>query len=109
MPAGRKNPYEGAFLEGRYANYFEIGHNAFEFLLDFGQMYLEGPEARMHTRIVTSPIFAKKLAETLNRALCQYEQAHGSVPDEVGEAESEARSDNLRHLRALKTPKDSGF
>jgi len=104
MQGGRKGPYGGDTLEGRYANYFEIGHNAFEFLLDFGQMYFEGPEAQMHTRIVTSPIFAKKLAETLNRALWQYEQAHGFVPDEVEEAESEARPDNLRHLRAVKNP-----
>lgn len=106
MPCGRKGP--GA-LEGRYANYFEIGHNAFEFLVDFGQLYFEEPEAQMHTRVVTSPIFAKKLAETLNRALCQYEQAHGPLPDEAREAESEARPDNLRHLRALKDPRDPGF
>jgi hypothetical protein len=57
----------------------------------------------MHTRIVTSPIFAKQLAGTLNRALCQYEQAHGPVPDEAEEADAEARPDNLRHLRVLKT------
>jgi hypothetical protein len=25
--------------EGRYANYFQIGHNAFEFIIDFGQGY----------------------------------------------------------------------
>jgi len=91
-------------LEGRYANYFEIGHNAFEFLLDFGQWYFEGPEGRMHTRIVTSPMFARRLAETLNRALFQYEQLHGPVPDEAGNPDGEARGDNLRHLHALKTP-----
>jgi len=104
MQGSRKNVVEGDSLERRYANYFEIGHNAFEFLFDFGQMYFEGPEAQMHTRIVTSPIFAKQLAETLNRALYQYEQAHGLMPDEAGEADSEAQPDNLRHLRALKTP-----
>jgi len=25
-------------LEGRYANYFQVGHNAVEFVLDFGQL-----------------------------------------------------------------------
>ena len=94
---------------GRYANYFEVGHNAFEFLLDFGQLYSEEPEAQMHTRIITSPIFAKQLAETLNRALYQYEQAYGPVPDKAGEADAEAWPDNLRHLRPLKTPEDMGF
>jgi len=104
MQGGRNGSFEGHSVEGRYANYFEIGHNAFEFLLDFGQMYFEGPEGQMHTRIVTSPIFAKQLAETLNRALYQYEQTHGTVPNEVGEADSKARPDNLRYFRTLKTP-----
>jgi hypothetical protein len=31
-------------LEGKYANYFKVGHNAFEFILDFGQLYLETQE-----------------------------------------------------------------
>jgi hypothetical protein len=37
--------------EGRYANFFQIGHNAAEFLLEFGQ-----EEGRIiHTRIYMSP------------------------------------------------------
>jgi hypothetical protein len=99
-----QGPGVGDPLEGRYANYFEIGHNAFEFLLDFGQLYFEAPEGRMHTRIVTSPLYAKQLAEVLHRALSQYEQIHGPVPDEAGEADGEARTDNIRHIHALKTP-----
>ena len=30
-------------LEGRYANYFKVGHNEFEFVMEFGQFY-EGSE-----------------------------------------------------------------
>jgi hypothetical protein len=104
MPHRAQGPGKGDSMEGRYANYFEIGHNAFEFLLDFGQFYSEAPEGRMHTRIVTSPLYAKQLAEVLNRALSQYEQIHGPVPDEAGEAHAEARTDNIRHIHALKTP-----
>ena len=26
-------------LQGRYANYFKVGHNAFEFVFDLGQYY----------------------------------------------------------------------
>lgn len=94
----------GDLLEGRYANYFEVGHNAFEFLVDFGQLYFEAPEGRMHTRIVTSPIFAKRLAEVLNRALSQYEQIHGPVPGAAEEADGDVRTDNIRNIHALKTP-----
>src|SRR5690349_1006835 len=31
-------------LDGRYSNYLTIGHNAFEFLFDFGQFYIGSEE-----------------------------------------------------------------
>jgi len=57
--------------EGRYANYFQIGFNAHEFVIDFGQQYLPDPE-RIHTRIVTSPSSARTLAELLTNTLQRY-------------------------------------
>jgi hypothetical protein len=55
----------GKKIEGRYANYFMVGHNAFEFVIDFGQYYSENEEAEPCTRIVTSPCYARELLETL--------------------------------------------
>lgn len=98
-----QSPGNADLLKGHYANYFEVGHNAFEFLLDFGQLYFEGSEGRMHTRIITSPIFAKRLAEVLNRALSEYEQAHGRVLGETDDPDGDKMA-NIRHMRALKTP-----
>ncbi len=69
-------------LEGRYANYFEVGYNAFEFILDFGQRYPEG--AKSHTRIVTSPVYAKAFLETLRDSVSKYEQHFGAIEREVG-------------------------
>jgi hypothetical protein len=69
-------------IEGRYANYFKVGHNAFEFLLDFGQLYPEGKEAGLHTRIIASPIYAKALFETLRESIGRYEQTFGAIPKE---------------------------
>ena len=43
-------------LEGRYANYFKVGHNAVEFIFDFGQHYPETDEAELYTRVITSPV-----------------------------------------------------
>jgi hypothetical protein len=103
MPKRSQTPGNGDLFEGRYANYFEIGHNAFEFLLDFGQLYCEEPEGRMHTRIVTSPMFAKRLAAVLNRALRQYEQQHGQIPSEAEESDGDG-AENIRHIHAHKTP-----
>jgi hypothetical protein len=98
MRYGSKGPGNGEILEGRYANYFEIGHNAFEFLLDFGQCYFEEPDSRMHTRIVTSPMFAKRLADSLNQALAQYERTHGRIPGDAEEPDGDVRAGNIRHI-----------
>jgi hypothetical protein len=63
-------------LEGRYSNTFRIGYNAYEFVLDFGQIHPPGRE-RMHTRIVTSPSSAKDLSELLQDSLGEHEQKYG--------------------------------
>ena len=68
-----------------YANYVVVGHNAFEFVIDFGQMYEGADEPRMHTRIVTTPVHAKAMLETLRIAIEAFEAAHGGIP-EVQEA-----------------------
>lgn len=69
-------------LEGRYANYFKIGHNAFEFVLDAGQFYPESEEAELCARIITPPIYAKTLLKTLQGAIEHYEQTFGVIPGE---------------------------
>lgn len=71
-------------LEGRYANYFEIGHNAFEFILDFGQLHAEKEYAAIHTRIITGPAYAKALLRTLASAIEEFEKAYGAIRDEEG-------------------------
>lgn len=65
--------------EGRYANYFEVGHNAVEFLLDFGQFYPDSNQQQLHTRIVTGPVYAKTLLETLRESIDRYERTFGAI------------------------------
>lgn len=67
--------------EGRYSNYFKVGFNSFEFLLDFGQAYDGSPAALQHTRIVTGPAYAKALAHILLDSLAAYEQTYGAIPE----------------------------
>lgn len=74
---------DGRHLQGWYANYFEVGHNQFEFVLDFGQCGPESEATHLHTRIITSPIYAKALLVTLRDSIDRYEQAFGSI--ELGE------------------------
>ena len=74
-----EHPEDTQLLEGRYANYFKVGHNAIEFLLDFGQFFPERERAQLHTRIITSPIYAKALLETLQGSIDRYEQTFGTI------------------------------
>jgi hypothetical protein len=72
--ASRCRPH--ALSKGVYANYFEVGHTAFEFVLDFGQTYAT-KKARCHTRIVTSPTYARALLQTLTEAVEEYSRRFG--------------------------------
>jgi hypothetical protein len=66
-------------IERKYANYFEIGHNSYEFLFDFGQQYADGKREQMHTRMVASPLYAKELLQVLKDSIEQYEQKFGEI------------------------------
>ena len=77
-----ERPEEGTCLEGRYANFLKVGHNAFEFVFDFGQFYARDGRARIHTRVATNPIYAKAMLETLAEAIDHYEQSFGAIRTE---------------------------
>jgi hypothetical protein len=62
-----------------YANYCEVGHNAFEFLIDFGQFRPEAEMVRVHSRIVAGPVVAKLFARLLAEAVGRFEEAHGVI------------------------------
>lgn len=66
-------------LEERYANYFKVGYNEFEFVIDFGQFYHGDEDMRMHTRIITCPAYMKVLLEILGKSIEEYERAYGNI------------------------------
>ena len=78
----RELPRDAAKREGKYANYFKVGHNAFEFVIDFSQFYPESEKAELCVRIITPPIYAKTLLKTLRGAIEYYEQTFGIIPSE---------------------------
>jgi len=69
-------------LEGQYANYFKVGHNAFEFVIDFGQYYPETDQAKLYTRIITNPAYAKSLIETLKESIEGYEKSFEAIAED---------------------------
>ncbi len=77
-PGDREDPTrEADQLHGHYANYFEIGQNAAEFVLDFGQAYTERTKGRLHTRIITSPAYALDFLRLLQQSIDEYRRAFG--------------------------------
>jgi hypothetical protein len=66
-----------------YANYLKVGQNAFEFIFDFGQIYLEDNEVQFHTRIITTPIYAKAFFRVLQDCIDLYEQEFGTIPEDM--------------------------
>jgi hypothetical protein len=79
MDHEKKSGQSGASPEGRYANYFKIGHNAFELIIDCGQCYAENEEPQLHTRIITSPSYGKALLNTLRDSLDEHEKTYGRI------------------------------
>ena len=65
----------------RYANYFEVGHNAYEFLIDFGQYQPESASVVLHTRLALGPTHAKMLAGMLGGAITRHEGDNGPIAD----------------------------
>ncbi len=66
-----------------YVNYFEMGQNPFEFLIDFGQYHPgaddgEGATA-IHTRIAMAPPYAKLLSDILVQSIRTHEFEHGPI------------------------------
>ncbi len=76
----RKGSKDADHPNGRYANYFKVGHNSFEFLLDFGQLYAMSWPKSLHTRIITTPVYAKTLLGILQESIDRYEQGFGTIP-----------------------------
>ena len=68
-------------LEGRYANYFKIGYNAFELIIDCGQCNADNEEPQLHTRVIMSPAYGKALLKALRDSLVEYEKAYGRIEE----------------------------
>jgi len=71
----------------RYVNYFEVSHNAVEFLLDFGQYQPEVESVSVHSRMAFGPTHAKLLVAMLSSAMREFEAQHGAVADLLQESD----------------------
>lgn len=106
MKHASRSPRRALGPQARYSNYFEVGQNALEFMVDFGQYHPENTSAICHTRVVTGPVYAKLLMRLLIEAIGQHEAAHGPIPPVEDEL------DPLEHVRNslvnFDTPRNTG-
>lgn len=67
-----------------YVNYFEIGHNPYEFLIELGQYHPGANEGEgriaIYMRIALAPPYAKMLSDLLARAVAEHQAQHGELP-----------------------------
>lgn len=65
--------------QGEYVNFANIIHSPSEFVLDFGRIMPGRPEAKVYSRIVTSPQHAKQFLQALAQNVALYEQKFGQI------------------------------
>jgi hypothetical protein len=67
-----------------YVNYFEVGHNPYEFLIELGQYHPGANEGEgrvaIYMRVALAPPYAKMLSELLARAVDEHQSQHGELP-----------------------------
>ncbi len=67
--------------EGTYANLAVITHSNSEFILDFIRIMPGVPKARVKSRVVMTPMHAKRLMHALHDNVQKYEATHNVIID----------------------------
>ena len=67
--------------EGTYANLAVITHSHAEFVIDFVNVMPGTPKSRVKSRIIFTPMHAKRFMKALQENVERYEAAHGKIKD----------------------------
>ena len=70
---------DDATARGAYTNLALISHSETEFILDFLFLQPQTPKAKVLSRIVSSPVHAKRFLWALKENLDKYEAHYGSI------------------------------
>lgn len=87
-----------AELEAIYSNFAIINHSPSEIVIDFARLMPNVPKAKVHARIVLTPLNAKLLLKALQDNLTKYEGKFGEVrmPSDMS-FEASDRSIGFKH------------
>ncbi len=67
--------------EGSYANLAIITHSHAEFVMDFVNVMPGTPKSRVKSRIIFTPMHAKRFMKALEENIDRYEAANGPIKD----------------------------
>jgi hypothetical protein len=67
--------------EGSYANLAIITHSTAEFVIDFVNVMPGTPKSRVKSRIIFTPMHAKRFMKALEENIQRYEAANGDIKD----------------------------
>ena len=70
--------------QGVYSNLQLIQHSPTEFVMDFIQIMPGVPKAQIKSRVIMSPVHAKKLLTALQENINRYEMSNGKIVDMQG-------------------------
>ncbi|HUT03191.1 MAG TPA: DUF3467 domain-containing protein [bacterium] len=64
---------------GKYANFVNVWHSNYEFVIDLGQVMPGRNEIRVFDRIITNPLRAKLFWKALEMNIQKYEETFGTI------------------------------
>ncbi|MCW3112808.1 MAG: hypothetical protein JWR18_1204 [Segetibacter sp.] len=67
--------------EGSYANLAIITHSHAEFVIDFVSVMPGTPKSKVKSRIIFTPMHAKRFLKALEDNVTRYEAANGTIQD----------------------------
>lgn len=67
--------------EGTYANLAIITHSHAEFVIDFVNVMPGTPKSKVKSRIIFTPMHAKRFMKAMAENIERYEAAHGDIQD----------------------------
>ncbi len=65
--------------QGLYSNMAIVAHTETEFVFDFVFIQPQSPKAKVRTRIITSPMHAKRFLSALQDNIRRYEEKLGAI------------------------------
>lgn len=67
--------------EGTYANLAIITHSHAEFVMDFVSIMPNAPKSRVKSRVIFTPMHAKRFMKAMVENIQRYEAANGTIKD----------------------------